>query len=119
MNTSHRATSPTARQSWRAKMRNVLLAVSVVLAAVFALQNFHSVELSFVIWRFETTLSVALLLALVLGVLIGALAMLPWTLRTRKEVRQVRHQLADAAAHPAPARPPSVPPKSPIQDQPR
>ena len=78
-------------------MRNVLLAVSLVLAAVFALQNFHTVELSFVIWRFESTLSVALLLALVLGVLIGALAMLPWTLRTRKEVRQVRHQLADVA----------------------
>ncbi len=82
-------------------MRNVLLTVSTVLAAVFALQNFHTVELSFVIWHFQISLSVALLLAVVLGVLIGVLAMLPWTLRARKEVRHARHQLADAAAHPA------------------
>ncbi len=100
-------------------MRNVLLAVSLVLAAVFALQNFHTVELSFVIWRFESTLSVALLLALVLGVLIGALAMLPWTLRTRKEVRQVRHQLADVASHPVPPQPSSKASKLPAQGQPR
>jgi uncharacterized integral membrane protein len=100
-------------------MRNVLLAVLVVLAAVFALQNFHTVELSFVIWHFESSLSVALLLALVLGVLIGALAMLPWTLRTRKEVRQVRHQLADAVAHPATPRSSPAPATLPAQDKPR
>ncbi|KAA3653410.1 MAG: LapA family protein [Proteobacteria bacterium] len=83
-------------------MRNVLLTVSVVLAAVFMLQNFHSIELSFVVWHFQTTVAMALLWAVVLGGVIGVLAMLPWTLRTRREARHIRQQLDAAAALPKP-----------------
>lgn len=96
-------------------MRNVLLTVSVVLAAVFMLQNFHSIELSFVVWRIQTSVAMALLWAVALGGLIGVLAMLPWTLRTRREARQVRHQLDAAAALPKPS---STTPPPPLRQPP-
>lgn len=87
-------------------MRNVLLTVSVVLAAVFALQNVHSVELSFIVWQIQTSVAMALLGALLLGAVIGVLSMLPTTLRARRAAHQARH----AAHDPRPAlHPPAAP----------
>lgn len=90
-------------------MRNVLLTVSVVLAAVFALQNVHSVELSFIVWQIQTSVAMALLGALLLGAVIGVLSMLPTTLRARRAAHQARH----AAHDPRPAQLPPVAPTHP------
>ena len=56
-------------------MRNVLLAILAVLAAVFGLQNIHPVSLTFVVWTLDIALAWALLGALVLGLLLGAALM--------------------------------------------
>ena len=81
-------------------MRNVVLAVAIVLAGVFALQNMQPVSLTFVVWRLETTVSVAWLAAVMLGIVIGALTMLPSVWRARREVRAA-HRQAPAADKPA------------------
>jgi uncharacterized integral membrane protein len=83
-----------------------ILGIGIALAAVlFALQNNASVTVSFLLWRFDSSLAMVLLLALAAGALIVALVSMPrafklrWTLaRQRKEIARLK---ADCEARPA------------------
>ncbi len=76
-------------------MRNVLLAILTVLAAVFGLQNIHPVSLTFIVWTFDIALAWVLLAAFVLGLLIGTLLMLPSRIRARREARSANRRVAE------------------------
>ncbi len=86
-------------------MRNVLLAILTVLAAVFGLQNIHPVSLTFIVWSFDIALAWVLLAAFVLGLLIGTLLMLPSRIRAGREARSANRRLAELErnAHAKPA----------------
>ena len=59
------------------------LAIGVV---VFALNNNDPVVVSFMVWEFEGSLALILLLTLALGVLLGILVCLPTILRKRSQL---------------------------------
>ncbi|OIQ99146.1 hypothetical protein GALL_188840 [mine drainage metagenome] len=73
-------------------MRNIILTALIVLAAVFAMQNMHPVELVFIVWSIQTVVALAIIVSLALGMLIGALLVLPAVMRNKRRVKQsVRH----------------------------
>ena len=67
-------------------MRNVLLAILAVLAAVFGLQNIHPVSLTFVVWTLDIALAWALL---------GAALMLPARMRATREARSANQRISE------------------------
>ena len=76
-----------------------LLTIFAMLAAaggvVFALQNQDMVAVSLLIWNFEASLAVVLLLALALGGLVVALVSTPATLRHQWTINRQQKQLAE------------------------
>lgn len=76
-----------------------LLTIFAMLAAaggvVFALQNQETVAVSLLIWNFEASLAVVLLLALALGGLVVALVSTPATLRHQWTINRQQKQLAE------------------------
>jgi uncharacterized integral membrane protein len=66
-------------------MRFVFIIALFVLAValIFALQNTATTSISFLIWRREISLALALLIAFLLGVVVVALALLPSLLSQR------------------------------------
>lgn len=69
-------------------MRNILLTLLVVLAAIFTMQNMQSVDLTFIVWSVKTFVALAIIIALVLGILIGALLVLPTVMRSKRATNQ-------------------------------
>lgn len=76
-------------------MRNIVLTILIVLAAIFILQNMHSVDLTFIVWSIKTVVALAIILALILGILIGALLVLPTVIRSKRAIKQSRHHAAE------------------------
>jgi uncharacterized integral membrane protein len=75
----------------------VILSIVVAIGGVsFALQNNVPVTVNFLVWRFDSTLAMVLLVALALGALIVALVSTPATLKAQWNVARLRKQL-DAA----------------------
>lgn len=100
-------------------MRNTLLAILVVLAVVFGLQNIHPVSLTFVVWQTDTALTYALLGAFVLGLAVGVLLVLPWGFRARRAARSASRQLALEEGGGWRDGPTSSTPKAPSEERPQ
>lgn len=94
-------------------MRNVLLAILTVLAAVFGLQNIHPVSLTFIVWTFDIALAWVLLAAFVLGLLIGTLLMLPARIRAGREARSANRRVAELERDTHTFPPATTPPRAP------
>ena len=84
-----------------------LYAIAAIIVAIvsvfFALQNNVPVSVSFLAWRFDSTLAMVLLLALALGASIIALISTPATIkrqwiisRQQRQIRELEAQLAAA-----------------------
>jgi lipopolysaccharide assembly protein A len=83
----------------------ILLFLSLIVAAIsviFALQNTETVEVSFLIWTFESSLALVVLISLALGALISFLASSPSMLRKdftnrslRKRITELESSVAD------------------------
>ncbi len=69
-----------------------------LIAMVFALQNSAPVQVSFFIWRFDSTLAIVLLVALLAGALMSFFVSLPSNLRVRWTVRQQRKKISELEA---------------------
>jgi uncharacterized integral membrane protein len=66
--------------------------VTAIVGVAFAMQNNVTVTVSFLLWRFDSSLAMVLLLALALGAIIVALLTTPATLRWQwRLARQKRH----------------------------
>lgn len=75
----------------------VILGIIVAIGGVsFALQNTVPVTVTFLVWRFDSSLAMVLLLSLALGALIVALVSTPATLKAQWAASRLRKQL-DAA----------------------
>ncbi len=74
----------------------IIIAMGVALGSVmFALQNNVPVTVTFLIWRFDSSLAMVLLMALALGALVVALLSTPATVRRQWHARQQGKQIAD------------------------
>jgi putative membrane protein len=61
----------------------ILALLVAVVAVIFALQNPTAITVSFLVWKFDQSLALILLLALALGVIIGLLTILPSVIRSK------------------------------------
>ncbi len=76
-----------------------ILGIAVALAAVaFALQNNVPVTVTFLLWRFDSSLAMVLLLALALGAIIVALVSTPRALRSQWLLSRQRSEIAALTA---------------------
>lgn len=76
----------------------LLVIIGMVIAAcgvAFAIQNNVVVTVTFLLWRFDSSLAVVLLFALVLGGIIVALVSTPSTLRRQWLITKQRKQIAE------------------------
>ena len=72
----------------------ILIGLAVTLGAVaFALQNNVPVTVTFLLWRFDSSLPIVLLLAVAAGALIVALLSTPSVLRLQWTVARQRRQI--------------------------
>jgi uncharacterized integral membrane protein len=69
-----------------------------ILAVIFALQNTAQVTVSFLIWNFQGSLALVLLLSLSVGALISFLASLPTLLKSRWSIRGHKRKLIEMEA---------------------
>lgn len=75
----------------------VLLGIVVAIGGVsFALQNTVPVTVTFLVWRFDSSLAMVLLISLALGALIVALVSTPATLKAQWAASRLRKQLESA-----------------------
>jgi uncharacterized integral membrane protein len=75
----------------------VILGIVVAIGGVsFALQNTIPVTVTFLVWRFDSSLAMVLLVSLALGALIVALVSTPATVKAQWAASRLRKQL-DAA----------------------
>ena len=75
----------------------VILGIVVAIGGVsFALQNTVPVTVTFLVWRFDSSLAMVLLISLAVGALIVALVSTPATLKAQWSASRLRKQL-DAA----------------------
>ena len=74
----------------------LILAIALaILTALFAIQNAAVITVSFLIWEFEASLALVLILTLGVGALIGYLATLPRSWRKSSELRQTRRRQSE------------------------
>jgi len=78
-------------------MRGLIIvgAILAILLAVFVLQNNVAVAVSFLFWRFESTLALVLLLSLAVGVITVVLVTIPANWRRRGTLSRQRKELTD------------------------
>jgi putative membrane protein len=75
----------------------VLIAAIVlaILTALFAIQNATVITVSYLVWRFEASLALVLILTLGIGILIGYLATLPSSWRKSSQLRRTQRRQAE------------------------
>jgi putative membrane protein len=76
----------------------IYLILSLIVAGVaiiFALQNAAPVQVNFLIWSFQASSALILLVTLALGALIGFLVSMPSSIRSRNEIKSQRKRISD------------------------
>ena len=93
----------------------IIIALAIAIGAVaFALQNNVPVTVTFLVWRFDSSLAMVLLLALAIGAIVMALVTAPGALRARWALSRQRREISELrsqASRPAPPEPPDAAPK--------
>lgn len=59
----------------------VIVLVVVAVMVIFSVQNAVPVAVSFLSWKFESSLAVIIVLSTIIGILIGAMAVSFWSLK--------------------------------------
>ncbi len=74
----------------------VILALLIaIFAIVFALQNTATVTISFLVWHFQGSLALILIVTLLVGAAIAFLVYLPSILRHHRSIRRLRRQASE------------------------
>ena len=76
-------------------MRFFLVIVVVVLAVLFAVQNYSMVSLRFFVWHLDASLAVVIVACLAIGALVSALAFVPDMLRRRSTIRRLERRVRE------------------------
>jgi len=77
----------------------ILTLVLAILVAVFAVQNAQEVNIRFLVWTFQSSVVVVILISLGVGALLAALMSLPQILRARRRLRESEGRLERLAGH--------------------
>jgi lipopolysaccharide assembly protein A len=67
--------------------------VLTTLVAIFALQNAGEVTVRFLVWTFQTSVVIVILMSAGTGALLAALVSLPQTLKARRRLRESEKKL--------------------------
>jgi lipopolysaccharide assembly protein A len=90
----------------------IIIGIAIAIAAVaFALQNNVPVTVTFLVWRFDSSLAMVLLLSLAIGAIVMALVTTPGALKARWTMSRQRKELDALRA--AAARPEGPEPQEP------
>lgn len=63
------------------------------LVAIFALQNAEQVTIRFLVWTFQTSVVIVILMSAGMGALLTALVSLPQTLKAKRRLRESEKRL--------------------------
>ncbi len=63
------------------------------LVAIFAVQNAEEVTVRFLVWTFQTSVVIVILVSAGMGALLAALISLPQTIKARRRLRQSERKL--------------------------
>lgn len=69
--------------------------IVAILGVVFALQNAVPITVSFLTWRFESSLALVLLVTLALGILMSLLVSVPSMIRTKKIISSQKKEIQE------------------------
>jgi lipopolysaccharide assembly protein A len=84
----------------------IIVGIAIAVAAVaFALQNNVPVTVTFLVWRFDSSLAMVLLLALAIGAIVMALVTAPGALKARWTMSRQRKEISELRAAAKPERP--------------
>lgn len=67
--------------------------VLATLVAIFAVQNAEQVTIRFLVWTFQTSVVIVILVSAGTGALLAALISLPQTIKARRRLRQSERKL--------------------------
>jgi uncharacterized integral membrane protein len=87
----------------------ILALVLATLVAIFAVQNAQEVSVRFLVWTFQSSVVVVILISLGVGALLAALMSLPQVLKGRRRLRESEKRLERLAGHSEVAEGPEVP----------
>jgi uncharacterized integral membrane protein len=71
----------------------ILALVLATLVAIFAVQNAQEVSVRFLVWTFQSSVVVVILISLGVGALLAALISLPQSLKSRRRLRESEKRL--------------------------
>ena len=71
----------------------IIALLLATLVAIFAVQNAQEVNIRFLVWTFQSSVVVVILISLGVGALLAALMSLPQMLRGRRRLRESERQL--------------------------
>jgi len=77
------------------QLQLIVAIIVAILAVVFALQNAVPITVSFLTWRFESSLALVLLITLALGILMSLLVSVPSMVKTRKMISSQKKKIRD------------------------
>lgn len=69
-----------------------------ILVAIFAVQNAEQVTIRFLLWTFQTSTVIVILISAGVGALLAALLSLPQNLKLRRRLRQSEEELEQLVA---------------------
>ncbi len=73
----------------------IVAIVVAILAVVFALQNAVPITVSFLTWRFESSLALVLLITVALGVIMSLLVSVPSMIKRRKIISSQKKKIQE------------------------
>ncbi len=71
----------------------ILALVLATLVAIFAVQNAQEVNVRFLVWTFQSSVVIVILISLGVGALLAALISLPQTLKARRRLKESEKRL--------------------------
>jgi uncharacterized integral membrane protein len=87
----------------------ILALVLAILVAIFAVQNAQEVSVRFLLWTFQSSVVVVILISLGVGALLAALMSLPQMLRASRRLKESERQRERLAGHSEVTEGPEVP----------
>ena len=82
----------------------IIALLLATLVAIFAVQNAQEVNIRFLVWTFQSSVVVVILISLGVGALLAALMSLPQILRARRRLRESEGRLERLAGTSTPTR---------------
>jgi len=77
------------------QLQLILAIIVAILAVVFALQNAVPITVSFLTWRFESSLALVLLITLALGILMSLLVSVPSMIKRKRMISNQKKKIQE------------------------